>query len=237
MSGRHHRANWPVVPTPSDLYDESYFDAPHLVDLDSPFQRYRARMVLGLHSLRPTDRVLDLGCGWGTISFAAALTGVRHVVGLDSSEHAIALCEKRNGPGGPTFVVGDATDMVFPDDEFTLVYAADLFEHLYPDDSRLVAKEAFRILEPGGRFVVWVPCRSHVIEVLKNRNIILKRLAGHVDYKSMRRMKAILENAGFEIEVARYAESHLPGLRILERVFQRWVPLLRRRIGMVAKRP
>lgn len=159
MSRAHHRANWPIVPTPSDLYDESYFDAPHLVDLDSPFQRYRARMVLGLHPLRPTDRVLDLGCGWGTISFAAARMGVRHVVGLDFAEHAIALCEERNGPGGPSFVVGDATDMrQFPAGEFTMVYAADLFEHLYPHDSRLVANEAFRVLTGGGG--AWFGCRA-----------------------------------------------------------------------------
>ncbi len=224
-------------PGPSDLHDESYFDTPHLVDLDSPFQRYRARMVMGLHPLRPTDRVLDIGCGWGTISFAVAQMGVRHVVGIDLSEHAIALCEKQNSRGGPSFVIGDATDMVFPQGEFTLVYAADLFEHLYPDDSIRVAKESYRVLEPGGRFVVWLPCRSHILEVLKNRNIILKADPQHVDYKSMRRMKAILVNEGFEIETARYAESHLPGLRILERAFLRWIPLLRRRIGIVARKP
>lgn len=75
-------------------YDESYYDAPHLIDRHSRFQRYRVRMVLGLHPLRPADRVLDLGCGWGTISFAVAERGVREVVGIDLSKHAIAICEE-----------------------------------------------------------------------------------------------------------------------------------------------
>ena len=36
---------------------------------------------------------------------------------------------------------------------------------------------------------------------------------------------------------AHYAESHLPGLNVAERLLQRWVPLLRRRIAVVAARP
>lgn len=32
-------------------------------------------------------------------------------------------------------------------------------------------------------------------------------------------------------------ESHLPGLRIVERAFLRWIPLLRRRIAVLAVKP
>lgn len=235
----------PPYPPPAERigrthYDETYFGAEHLRDLDSPFQRYRAKKVVGIHRPSPGDRVLDLGCGWGTITFAMA-RHAREVVGIDFAPMAITLCNeelrRKRRPKNTTFHLADARDTGLAPDSFDMVVAADLFEHLYPDDSNTVPAEAFRVLRPGGRFVVWVPCRSHILEVLKNRNIILKSDPGHVDYKSRFRMEDILATAGFRIEKSYYAESHLPVLRIIERVLLRWLPLLRRRIAILAVRP
>ena len=224
-------------------YDESnYFDLEggiHLHDFDSRFQRYRVRKVLELLAPQPSDRVLDLGCGWGSISFALGSI-VREVIGLDFSKRAVASCDRRLrtfGFANVHFRVADARDTGLGAASFDAIVAADLVEHLYPDDSHEVAAEAFRVLKPGGRFAVWTPCRSHILEVLKNNNIILKRDITHVDYKSMTRMREILTGAGFRIERERYAESHLPGLRVLERLMLGWVPLLRRRIAVLAVKP
>ena len=42
---------------------------------------------------RPTDRILDLGCGWGPIGIAAARLAPRgHVVLTDVNRRALALC-------------------------------------------------------------------------------------------------------------------------------------------------
>ncbi len=222
-------------------YDHSaYFDGvARLHDFQSRFQRYRVEKVLALHSPRATDRVLDLGCGWGTITYALA-PRAKEVVGLDFAERAIAMCTARLARAGldnVVFRVGDARDSGCSPETFDVVVAADLFEHLYPEDSEAVAAEGYRVLKPGGTFVVWTPCRSHVIEVLKNNDILLKRDVSHVDYKSMPRMKEILAKAGFGIRRATFVESHLPGLNLLERLAQRWVPLLRRRIGVVGRKP
>lgn len=222
-------------------YEESgYFEAAkHLRALDSPFQRYRAAKVLELFGPAAGDRVLDLGCGWGTISFALS-PRVLEVVGIDYAEAAIAECEANlQGLGceNVSFRVGDARETRLPGASFDGVVAADLFEHLYPADSVAVANEAFRVLRPGGRFAVWTPCRSHVLEVLKNNNVILKPDISHVDYKSMARTKALLTDAGFEIGKACFAESHLPVLRWAEGLLQRWVPLLRRRIAVLGEKP
>lgn len=224
-------------------YDSSeYFEgrgSGHLTDLDSPFQRYRVAKVTAIRPPRSTDRVVDLGCGWGTFGFALA-DRVAEVVGVDFSERSIEICNRLLGER-PTdnlrFVQADAGDTGLEGDAYDLVLAADLFEHLYPDDSRRVATEAFRLLRPGGHFATWTPHRGHVLEALKNRDVILKRDITHVDYKSMSRMKLLLSEAGFTIERAYYAESHVPGLRVVERLLHSLVPFLRRRIAVLGLKP
>lgn len=227
-----------------EYYDSSdYFEgsgADHIVDVDSPFQRYRLSKVLEIHTPPPGARVADLGCGWGTFSFALAERGL-DVVGVDFSQRSIDFCEERRARaplgGGLEFLCADAGDTGLPAGSFDAVLAADLFEHLYPEDSERVAAEAFRLLKPGGLFSTWTPHRGHVLEILKNHDIVLKRDPTHVDYKSMRRMRDLLTGAGFEIQRAYFAESHVPGLRVAERLLQRWVPMLRRRIAVLGRKP
>lgn len=226
-----------------EFYDSSdYFESrgtAHLTDYESPFQRYRIDKVLSIHTPMPTDRVVDLGCGWGTFDFALA-DRVREVVGVDFSERSIDICEQRlrdDPRKNVRFLCVDAGDTGLEGDTYDLVLAADLFEHLYPEDSSRVAREAFRLVRPGGRFATWTPHRGHILEVLKNREILLERDVSHVDYKSMSDMKSLLSGAGFHIEKAYYAESHVPGLRVAERLLQSVVPLLRRRIAVLGRKP
>jgi ubiquinone/menaquinone biosynthesis C-methylase UbiE len=225
-----------------EWYDSSgYFEAgaEHLLDPNSRFQRYRVRMVEALAAPRTSDDVVDFGSGWGTFELALA-PKVNSIVGIDFSARSVELSREtlsRNGAKNVSFLQADAGDTGLEPASCDLVIAADLFEHLYPEDSDRVAREAFRILKPGGRFAVWTPHRGHILEVLKNNRILLKPDPAHVDYKSMARMRALCTEAGFRIERAYYAESHLPGLSLAERALGWAIPLLRRRIAIRAVKP
>ena len=223
----------------ADYYDRSeYFAAGHLRDLRSPFQRYRVDKVLSIYDPAPQERVLDLGCGWGTFEWALG-PRVTEVVGVDFSAKSVDLCERQREAGGfrnVRFVHADAGATGLAAGSFDLVIAADLFEHLYPDDSERVAREAHRVLKSGGRFSIWTPHRGHVLEILKNNRVLLKPDPTHVDYKSMERLRSLLAGAGFMVEKAYYAESHLPGLRRLERALMGALPPLRRRIALLGRK-
>lgn len=225
----------------AEYYDESdYFEGAsrHLRNLKSPFQRYRTEKILEIHRPGREARVLDLGCGWGTVSFALAPM-VSSVVGVDFSARSVELCRKgarELGLRNVEFVQADAADTGLPDESLDLVYAVDLLEHLYPDQTQATLDECARVLKRGGRLIVWTPNRGHFLETLRNRTILLKRDPSHVDYKSMEHIRRKLVDRGFSIEKAYFAESHVPVLRELERSFMSFVPLLRRRIAVLGRK-
>lgn len=222
-----------------------YFEkgAEHLLDFGSRFQRYRASEVLRLCGDLEGARVVDLGCGWGTISFPLAERAAE-VVGIDFARAALDVCleriareESSTGSGRPPgFVQGDARRTPLRSSRWDVVVAADLVEHLYPEDTLAVYREVFRLLRPGGRFIVWTPCPTHFLERLRAWRLLTPDPT-HVDYKTLRRTVGELRGVGFAIQAARHAPSHLPVLRGVERFGQRWVRWLRRRVAVVAVRP
>jgi ubiquinone/menaquinone biosynthesis C-methylase UbiE len=95
-------------------------------------------------------RVLDVGCGPGTIAaHIARLLPAAHVVGLDSSSTRLHAAEE-HFDGLPNAAVrnGDATALPFGDSTFDLVYSRFLLEYL-TEPARTVT-EMVRVCRPGG---------------------------------------------------------------------------------------
>lgn len=92
-------------------------------------------------------RVLDLACGTGLATAAAARRGAV-ATGRDFS--AAMLREARAANPGQTFDHGDAETLSYPDGAFDAV-VANFGMHHFPRPERAAA-EALRVLRPGGRF-------------------------------------------------------------------------------------
>jgi ubiquinone/menaquinone biosynthesis C-methylase UbiE len=109
-----------------------------------------------LDSLQPGQRLLDLGCGPGTLTCdLAERVAPGEVLGVDASEEVLvdarAVASER-GVATVTFVPGDAYDLDLPDGSFDVVHAHQVLQHL--TDPVAALREARRVLKPGGLLAV-----------------------------------------------------------------------------------
>ena len=118
----------------------------------------QARFLAKAIDVASRKHVIDMGCGTGLVTFeAAAASGPQTAVtGLDLSEGMLTEAKAKADELGlldrVTFRTGDAEALDLPDDYadgFVSLYA---FSHFPRPDK--AAKEAFRILSPGGRLAV-----------------------------------------------------------------------------------
>jgi ubiquinone/menaquinone biosynthesis C-methylase UbiE len=109
-----------------------------------------------LPHLEPGFRVLDVGCGPGTITVDLAARVVpAEVVGIDTSEEVIEAARQaaeEAGCGNVTFMTGDVAAVDAPDSSFDVVHAHQLLQHL-PDPIAALT-EMRRVLRPGGLVAV-----------------------------------------------------------------------------------
>ncbi len=105
-----------------------------------------------LPHLRPGLRLLDFGCGPGTISVGLAKAvepGELHGVDMEESqiELARAIAESRQQENA-FFHVGDVLDLPFEDNFFDVAHCRNVLVHV-PDTATALA-EVKRVLKPGG---------------------------------------------------------------------------------------
>ena len=115
-----------------------------------------SEVMMETAEVKPTDRVLDAGCGVGGSSiFLAATVGCK-VTGITLSEKQVEYARKHAQKKGVErlvdFKVMNYLETDFPDQSFDVVWGCESI--CYADDKNQFVKEAFRLLKPGGRLVV-----------------------------------------------------------------------------------
>ena len=111
----------------------------------------RDRMIARLlAALPPRARVLDLGCGSGVPS-TKVLADRFEVVGVDFSTAQIEKA-RVNVPTA-RFIVGDLTEVEFPDGSFDAVTAFYSLNHVPREDHAPLLADVARWLVPGGLFL------------------------------------------------------------------------------------
>ncbi len=105
------------------------------------------------------DRVLEIGCGTGTLAISCAEKGA-YVVGIDVSPQMLAIANRKLRERKLTEKVqlqelgAIEIDKAFSDETFEKITSTLVFSELYPDERKYVLKQAYRILKPGGLIVI-----------------------------------------------------------------------------------
>jgi SAM-dependent methyltransferase len=99
---------------------------------------------------RAERRVLDVGCGTGTMLSYLGRYG--QAEGVDADEQAVRFCHER---GLDRVQRVENGSLPFEDATFDLVTALDVIEHI--EDAPGIARELHRVLRPGGTLLVSVP--------------------------------------------------------------------------------
>ena len=115
--------------------------------------------LLDSATLQPGERVLDLACGTGLVTLAAARSvgPSGHALGTDLSGEMVALAEKqarRQGVSNARFTRMDAEQLALADGSVDVVLCS--LGLMYVPEPQRVLGEARRVLRPGGRLVVSV---------------------------------------------------------------------------------
>ncbi|MER5556860.1 methyltransferase domain-containing protein [Streptomyces sp. NPDC002793] len=172
------------------------------------FQRRLETRSLALLEARPGHRVLDACCGRGHTTARLGAAGCE-AVGLDITAQQIEQARTRYGRAPrTTFAVADVTalpkqaDGIGADSSFDRVHCLEAAFHLTPAGRRALLAEAFRVLRPGGRFVLvdftWNTDDPGMIRRLDPHRLV--RAAWHIDeFEPLARYLDHAREAGFVV--------------------------------------
>lgn len=135
--------------------------------------------------------ILDVGCGTGANLLLLSKFG--DAEGVDVSADALSFCRER---GLEKVKQGTAEQLPYDEATFDLVTALDVVEHL--DDDLAGLKEMRRVLRPDGRVLIFVPTFMFLWGLQDD-------VSNHRRRYRMSELRAVLEQAGFEVERTTYA--------------------------------
>ena len=132
-------------------YSSAWFDGDLAQSLEQA-QAAKLRRAIAATGVRPGERLLEIGCGWGAVAEAAASTGVA-VVGLTLSKEQLAWAQARLARAG----VAERADLRLqdyrdvPDGPFDAIVSIEMFEAVGREYWDAYFQAVQRQLRPGGR--------------------------------------------------------------------------------------
>ncbi|MFJ5832192.1 class I SAM-dependent methyltransferase [Streptomyces sp. NPDC093089] len=212
-----------LVLGPSMVYSCAYWTGDGTLE---DAQRDKLDLIARKLNLKEGDRLLDVGCGWGSMAIHAAREYGARVVGVTLSREQAAYARKRIAEEGLTDLVEirvqDYRDV--PDGPYDAISSIGMAEHVGAERYREYADTLYGLLKPGGRLL------NHQISRRPEPDEAAYEIDPFIDayvfpdgeLAPMGRTLSTLEDAGFEVrDVEAIREHYALTLR-------RWVANLER---------
>jgi ubiquinone/menaquinone biosynthesis C-methylase UbiE len=128
-------------------------------DLVTPAERSRfRRKLLELSGIRPGERVLDVGCGTGSLSILTriAVGDTGEVAGIDIAADMISTARRKAERAGLDidFRVASVDKLPYPEGFFDVVTSTMMFHHLPVEIKAKGLRGIHRVLKADGRFFI-----------------------------------------------------------------------------------
>lgn len=191
------------------VYSCACFDSPDC-DLDSA-QLAKMKHICDKLELKPGEKVIDIGCGWGGLLVYAAREYGVHALGITVSEAQAEFVEGRihnEGLAGRCEVrVLDYRDIdrLGPCDKLVSV---GMIEHVGESKLGDYFQRSFDILRPGGTFLVSGIGRAGNRTISNNPSFTDVYVFPDGELETIAAMLSRAENAGFEVRLVENLRAH-----------------------------
>lgn len=191
------------------VYSCAYF-ATSDDDLDTAQER-KLEYICRKLRLRPGERLLDIGCGWGgLVLYAAQHFGV-DAYGITLSEPQAQLAQQRIQQAGLSercrVEVRDYRDVTMPD-SFDKIVSVGMFEHVGEALLRTYFQQAWRVLRPGGLFLNHGIARNMAVPPLSKENFTSHYVFPDGELVPISATLRAAEESGFEVRDVESLREH-----------------------------
>lgn len=185
--------------------EHSTYEYSYTTDASGHHHQYLLPILLNfLNDMKPEKgkklRVLDIGCGNGSLSNLLAQKGYE-VVGIEDSISGVAAATKSFPEC--KFINASIYDLPYSElgGEFDVVISAEVIEHLiYP---RELIKSAKRCLKPNGRVILTTPYHGYIKNLVlaltgkMDQHFTVLWDGGHIKFFSVKTLSQLLMEGGF----------------------------------------
>ncbi|MFI9379954.1 class I SAM-dependent methyltransferase [Kutzneria sp. NPDC052558] len=174
-------------------------------------QRDKLDLICRKLDLRPGMRLLDVGCGWGSLILHAAANYGVHATGVTLAAQQREFIQARIAERG----LGDRVEVRLqdyrdiPDDGFDAIGTIEMGEHVGLGNYPAYAAQLFRLLKPEGRLLLQQMSRVATAPKASGGGAFIERyVAPDMHMRPVGETIALLEQAGLEVRDVHALREH-----------------------------